>query len=158
MKQINKDSFTLIEIIVVLIILGVLCAVALPNIFSWIRKSHAAEALIIVKNMGNQFSACAYTGKTATQCETDIINQCVANLGPNFTCSGGLEATGEFAILGVFENTPPGAVQFTGVVCPGYTWALNLQNQGYIGVCLDANNPDTKKIVGFNTFGGMFSE
>jgi len=42
----NKNSgFTLIEIIVVLIIVGVLASIALPNLFANVNKSKAHEAL-----------------------------------------------------------------------------------------------------------------
>jgi prepilin-type N-terminal cleavage/methylation domain-containing protein len=41
----NRTGFTLIEIIVTLIIVGVLAAIALPNIFKNVSRSYAAEAL-----------------------------------------------------------------------------------------------------------------
>jgi len=44
----NKNAFTLIEIIVVLIIVGILAAIALPNLFSNVSKVRAEEALATI--------------------------------------------------------------------------------------------------------------
>lgn len=54
-----KNGFTLIEIIVVLIILGVLTAIAIPNYFSFINKSRTAEAIEMLREYKNRIVLCA---------------------------------------------------------------------------------------------------
>lgn len=59
MKKIqNKSGFTLIEIIVVLIIVGVLASIALPNIFGNIQKSKSSQALSMMDSYKDVMESC----------------------------------------------------------------------------------------------------
>jgi prepilin-type N-terminal cleavage/methylation domain-containing protein len=58
MKTKKQPGFTLIEIIVVLIIIGVLAAAAVSNIFSWISKSKASEAMTTLSAYKNIIEGC----------------------------------------------------------------------------------------------------
>ena len=72
----KKKGFTLIEIIVVLIILGVLAQIAIPSYFSWVERSKAYEAMAALKTFQNQVEAClqayGFSVANSSRCLTDI--------------------------------------------------------------------------------------
>ncbi len=71
----NKQSgFTLIEIIVVLIILGVLAAIALPNLFQNVARSKGAEAIATFSSMKAPLEACGQKNSNSwAACSTTTL-------------------------------------------------------------------------------------
>ena len=58
MRLNNKSGFTLLEIIIVLIIIGVLASLALPRLFSTVEYSRATEALDNLKTIRQSVDRC----------------------------------------------------------------------------------------------------
>jgi len=153
----SKKSFTLIEIIVVLIIVGILAAIAVPSLFSWIQKSHAPEAALTLKTMADQMDVCLAKGTDAGICVGGIVPPSMGAINtPNFTCSfsafGGL-AQSRYMLAAVF--LPSQFSPQNGVTCH---WAdgssiTTTLGQDVIALCSENGQ---RTLVGVGIFQGMF--
>lgn len=67
----NKSGFTLLEILVVIIIVGVLASVAMPQLFRNVERSRATEALASLGATKMSMEACAMQfNNTFTTCSS----------------------------------------------------------------------------------------
>jgi type IV pilus assembly protein PilE len=70
-RQIKQKGFTLIEIIVVLIILGILASMALSNLFAHVLRSRGTEAIVTMQNQKAQIIGCLTANNgTESACNT----------------------------------------------------------------------------------------
>ena len=69
----KNRAFTLVELLVVVLIIGILAAVALPQYYTAVERSRASEAFLLVKNLKNalDFYKISHT-KVPTLEELDI--------------------------------------------------------------------------------------
>ena len=77
-KHRNEKGFTLIELMIVVAIIGILAAIAIPNFMRYQAKSKQSEAKV---NLGS-----IYTSEVTYQAERDTFVATVANL--DWTAAG----------------------------------------------------------------------
>ena len=71
----NKSGFTLLEIIIVIIIVGVLASLALPRLFNTIEFSRTTEALNVIGGLKRSADRCALANEA--QLGTPNWNTCL---------------------------------------------------------------------------------
>lgn len=94
----NKSGFTLLEVIIVIIIVGVLASLALPRFFSTVEFSKSSEALMSLSALRDSMERC-YLGSGGTYAGCTLASLDITNPGTSpgarfaYT-NGSLSATG----------------------------------------------------------------
>ncbi len=96
----KNQGFTLIELMIVVAILGILAAVAIPAFMNYIKKSKTSEAAISVKSM--------YTGAVTYYSDEHTPSIGAAPVAPQFPSAGGT-APSAYAQCDAFPATATGA-------------------------------------------------
>ena len=81
----NKSGFTLLEIIIVIIIIGVLASLALPRFFRTVEYSRASEALASLGAIRQSFNRCYLFDSNYTICGNDWESLDIGNMSAEST-------------------------------------------------------------------------
>ena len=109
----RKKGFTLLEIIIVVIIIGVLASLALPRLFSTVEYSRSTEAFAAIGSIRGALERCSLKSATGSMLTCTLDNMDIANpannAGSHFTYTLSGQGVGVYTIVAA-RNTLDGGV------------------------------------------------
>jgi len=140
MKQLTtkKSGFTLIEIIVVLIIVGILAAIALPSLFSNIKKSRSAEALATMGTYKTLIEGCVQTkaSSVTTDCTLTKLVGGTSSTNFDYALTGTSNGSTDWTLTGTLKTASGGSASDTVILTKSGTSVTCSTGTGvFNGVC-----------------------
>ena len=133
----RKKGFTLLEIIIVVIIVGVLASLALPRLFSTVEFSRSTEALAAIGSLRSAMERCLLkSGNTYLGCTklTLDMSDPDGNPGTHFTYAVTNQSGTGYALTAVRNTLDGGVVTSNIIITQTATGVTRTGNTAFAGV------------------------
>jgi type IV pilus assembly protein PilA len=115
LRKKDQKGFTLIELMIVIAIIGILAAIAIPNFLAYRTRGQNSAAQSAAKNFYNQALAYFADGNTGTITAADGALGGTYNPGDNISCGGTIrdDGTGSITVSSLTFKHDSSATTYT---------------------------------------------
>ncbi len=151
----THEGFTIIELIVSMIIVGIAAAIALPNFFGWVEKSHAQEAASTLYSMAIDQDACVQVHPWSVwdvYC-LPLVQNYPASLSFNYLVNAQAIPSQQCYNIVATRKNSSNLGNFT-ISCGGCSWTYTNVTLDYVALCRDPNG--NRIVTGGGVYQGLF--
>jgi type IV pilus assembly protein PilA len=118
----NQKGFTLIELMIVIAIIGILAAIAIPNFIAYRNKAYCSAAESDANNIAAAL-ADYYAIPTHTALETTLANLGTGGITLSSSCTATISGNVNAIVITVTDTSGRCPASYTGVV-PGWAGSI----------------------------------
>lgn len=101
-SKLHSSGFTILEIMIVVVIIGVLASLALPKFYGMVERTRSVEAITVLQEMRMAMERCYISSMTYNGCAAKVsadLNVLLTGVNHHFALSGTTSGPNTWAII-----------------------------------------------------------